>query len=98
MTLPRYQITKFLEKKNLVTMTKKDQKEILRMMQENKTLNLKIDQNNQRIETLLASGGVEVTRSRSERRKKEDEEVQMLVAKRFAKERLLKKQQLNPQL
>ena len=58
MTLPRYQITKFLEKKNLVTMTKKDQKEILRMMQENKTLNLKIEQNNKRIETLLASGGV----------------------------------------
>jgi len=79
-------------------MTKKDQKEILRMMQENKTLNLKIEQNNQRIETLLASGGVEVSRSRSERRKKEDEEVQMLVAKLFAKERLLKKQQLNPQL
>ena len=39
-------------------MTKKDQKEILRMMQENKTLNLKIEQNNKRIETLLASGGV----------------------------------------
>ena len=76
-------------------MTKKDQKEILRMMQENKTLNLKIDQNNQRIETLLASEGVEANRSKSERRKKEDEEVLMMVAKRFAKERLLKKQQLN---
>lgn len=68
-------------------MTKKDQKEILRMMQENKTLNLKIDQNNKRIETLLASGGVEVSRSSSERRKKEDEEVQIMVAKRFSKER-----------
>lgn len=80
-------------------MTKKDQKEILRMMHENRTLNLKIEQNNQRIETLLASGGVEVSRSKfSEKKKKEDEEVLMLVAKRFAKERLLKKQQLNPQL
>ena len=79
-------------------MTKKDQKEILRMMHENRTLNLKIEQNNKRIETLLASGGVEVTRSRSERRKKEDEEVLMMVAKRFSKERAIKKQQLNPQL
>ena len=68
-------------------MTKTKQIEILRIMKENKTLNLKIDQNNKRIETLLASGGVEVSRSSSERRKKEDEEVQIMVAKRFSKER-----------
>lgn len=79
-------------------MTKKDQIEILRMMKENKALFLKIENNNQRIETLLASEGVEANRSKSERRKKEDEEVQMLVAKIFAKERAIKKQQLNPQL
>ncbi len=79
-------------------MTKTKQIEILRMMKENKALSLKIENNNQRIETLLASEGVEANRSKSERTKKQDEEIQMKVAKLFSREREIKKRQLNPQL